>query len=678
MRESLRTAFAAAGISRVDIIDDAFDREPTGGLGDSEISAFISSLDDTAFDLLGQVLGIGAATEDEIIAQLSTIDGAASLYAERAQFGEPGNRLFEGFNQDTEQSKSDLEPLISLLDECGLECRTYGQDYDPDDNPPDIVFIDLKLTHGTDIQIDLPIAVLRKLDEKHKDAAPVVFLMSSLEEALEQRHEEFRKKSELYATQFETLKKSSIKQERDLIRQLVEHAKARGLIRQVHAHRKGWQKAVRAAEAELVRALRDLDLPDYFVLKDVSALHEGVGLGTYITDLLLEFFAHHIEGAPEIGDFAKDLDGWDIKNLPRTRFHVEPAVERVYCGNLLHHRQRIEGETKRGIGVSHERLRLGDIFLSAELSQSGMPQRALVVMTPECDLARPDDMVKRGSHVLLCEGEVAQFYPHEPLRNLSAEITPVLLEYRVPGTVQDVKLIISWKKKRPSVWNLADIKALAEEQTRKWHHAGRLRPLFALELQHTLTADLSRVGVQGSPAIHRPHGLTVLVRKDNVWECLYDGAKSDAAASAVCDDRPAKRIVYMIRDALLRQLLGKLDEWCTAKNTQEEPYRSLCHLLTEENVYAALKYSVMKRGGEAANKPDTESGHRPLRGLNGIANGAKNLIAFARPTSVERDKVFSAGKQVVEGEEAHVVFCFLPVHTRADEATVDEAEIVQS
>ena len=661
----LQKVLQAACITRADIIDDAYDQILMNGLEEKDVNTFLDDLENDLYSGLAQVIGSEDDGREALYERLLTQDGCSALYQQKENFGAAGERLFEEFASDTEQSQRHLAPLIDLLKQCGVDCHTFGSDYEPADLAPQLVFIDLKLSSGAGLDTTPVIYALKKLEEKHSGTTPIVFLMSSLsEELLESHREEIRRASGIYASQFETLKKSSISNTRDLIRQIAEHAETHPLIMQVYKQRSYWMDALSKAQEELLKVLRDLDIPEYFVLEQTTTLHEGIGLGSYITDLLLEFLAHHVEGTEEIGNFAQELNEWGLQKLPRTRLSIDSAVERVYRANVLYHKTRLQNEEKCGFGVTNGFLRLGDIFLSTEEKEEDLPLRALAVITPECDLARPDEMRGQGLHILLCEGEVKRFDPHDIPSARDGGIAPVILDLPQKENRRDLQLLVVWKPKRPVTWTNEDVEKLGIQDKQQWHYAGRLRPLFALQLQHTMTADIGRIGVQKSPSMQRPHGVTLLVREGNIWKELDQNSKSDPTAGAV-GVRPKKSDLFLIRDSILRDLLQKLEEWIQAQEIEQEPMKSLHSLLDEENFYSALKCADIRRSGKSAGQPLVNIQLSRVQ-----ASEVTKRILFVRPMQVDDHRKYQPGNSVTESEtekeQAYIVFCFFQIPFEGD------------
>jgi hypothetical protein len=648
--ELVATAFASAQIAYAEVVDDSFNDAP-GGLELAAVTTFLGTLDD--LDPLCGRLGLSSgATEDQIVAHLQTRDGANAFYPIRAEFGAAAETLFADFVNETNTGKQKLEPLLKLLADCKVVTRASGADYEPGEQAPDIIFIDLKLRPGTSVvDLQLPLRVIKQVRDKFPNANPVVFLMSSLVETLEERREDFRKGSDLFSTQFETLRKDDLDGNRSkVVRQLIDMAGIKPLVDQVAAHAVTWDKALTGAQKELRTILRDMDVPDYLVLRDATAEHEGVGLGSYVTDLLLEFVSHHTEGAAELGKFISDLNAWDVKTLLRTRFHPRPVVSHVYQANTLCHVARLQYERDAGLGVNKGKLRLGDIFVSAEL-ENGIPKKAVVVMSPECDLVRMDQP-KHGMNVLLCEGEVKLLKPNQKFDGVP---TQIILAHSSGEGEPAKELIITWTRKFPVVWEKAQVEGLSGPAS-AWRHVGRLRPLYALELQRILTSELSRVGVQPRPVTLSPHLVVLLVREGNKWVEKVKSDPEDLTQSAV--GRGQTQTVFIINDICFSKIWTELEKWVEGQDQQDALVKNLAAVLQSDNTYACLRHARLPKpkDGKGVYQPLAVDGN----GLQGDAYNGRTLVEFVRSPD-GKDGGFKSGADAPTEKSALVVLSFVPI-----------------
>jgi hypothetical protein len=650
---NLEEALRSFGVTDAHIVDDAFDTVPGSGVRPQSAQTFIDGLNDIQFTAVATDLGDPNGDDEWVVAQLATLEGARRVFLQREKYGTAAAQLFEEFLLATEPEKARLQPLLELLHRLGVKYHTFGRDYDADTaNAPQLLFVDLKLNER-EIRIDDPIRVVEKLMIRHPDASPLVFLISTLKDALNERRSEFRDRCKLFTTQFETLSKQIFQNEQELRWFLDDHIRAYPVLRQLQQNVTRWGQALDRAKEKLQSTLRCLDLADYFVLYQNTVTAEQVPLGTYMTDLLLEYVAHQVEGEDEISKFAQSLDTWKVSDLTRSRFNLQPIVGDIFSANVLHAMPRLTSEAERGRGPQHGFFQLGDIFFPRGELERNHLTTAVVVLTPACDLVRPETIKQRRASILLCEGEV------EPIKNRVPQpegdtLDPVILRFPAEDGVQ---YAIHWQKKRPRTWKLEDLEAHKNPATSPWTHAGRLRPLYALQLQHMVTSDLSRIGVQRTPAEYRPCGIEVLVANQGKWKLIKLRFEKDPAAGAVCDDKATGRMTMIVSDSVLRRVRAEILRW--VDQSQDAHATAVGLLFKSDDVVRALMFfSVSFRDDDRKSLVVY-----PLKGMalpEGLAADQATLIGFARQDE-SLGNPHGGGKNVVDDAPERVVLRFIRI-----------------
>lgn len=566
---TLKEVFERGGITRAHIIDDAYDTVPSTGIEAGTASRFVNELDDGGFDRACAAIGLDNASESDFVSALRDPQHVQSLFAVREQFDPLSDILFGDFLRDRSSKQADLSPLIEMLEKHGVECQRFGAAYQfTGGAEPQFIFIDLRLHEdGSPISVDAAVAIFKKLKNHYEECQPFVFLMSTLVDALKQRREEFRVQAKLFASQFESLEKRIFTDTSELSYVLARYAQVLPQLQSLQRSIENVGAAVHTAVSRVKDELKNLDLADYFVLHRNTISIEKIGLGTYISDLVLEYLAHEVENTEQIWDFARELDKLKIENLPRSRFALTPAAGKIYSGNLVHANGRLEAESERKLGPSDGYFYLGDIFFAAKELNDPTPKTALVIATPACDLVRPE--VLRRRTIFLCEGKVQAMSPSSvPAGN-----------DRLPGVIlphpKDPKkqLLINWDKKKLHTWHAAQMDEFKQIEGCHWVRAGRLRPLYAIQLQHAITADLSRIGVQRAPNMLVPHGVEVLIKKDGKWTMLDNQDAADATAAAFSESEDKTRIVYVFSDTTTNRIRRKLRDWISKNQIkpQTEP-----------------------------------------------------------------------------------------------------------
>ncbi|PKD38236.1 hypothetical protein CWO84_23800 [Methylomonas sp. Kb3] len=643
---SLGKIFAENGVQCAHIIDDAYNKEPNLKLPPGKVQAFIDALEDAHFDFVCNLLEMKEADDAILMNALGDTDSVTKIFNARGEL-EPShfNQLFDEYLVEQEAKLAQVKPLTELLQSYGIDCQTFGADYSLDSsNEPQLIFIDLRLREEGPVQVDDAIAAYNKLRNTHQDCLPFVFLMSSLPTALTERREEFRKQSNLFASQFEALEKSNFQDKTDLEAILAQYVRVLPQLRNLHQHVGGISLAVDQAAEQVKRELRNLDLADYFVLHRNTVSIEKVGLGTYISDLILEYFVHELENTSQIWDLAKALDDWKLEDLPRSRFGLTPAAGNIYSGNLLHATVRLESEIDRKLGPKDGYFYLGDIFFNGEYQS-----KALVIATPACDLVRPDELRKRT--IFLCEGSV---------KSVTAASVPAGQDGLASVVIQDPKdttkqLMINWNKKRLHTWHAEEIDKFKEDKS-DWIRVGRLRPLYAIQLQHAITADLSRIGVQRPPNILIPHGIEAFVRHNGKWKTLYGEERVVATAAALADSEDGKKTVFIISDSTVRKIRRKLLKWL--ENNPQELLTKIVQLPDFDNRLMYLEHKVPQK--DQSGKDIDITGYA-MQGAEGFTAEEVKAIALTRPAKPSLYLNVAGGNSISDEQSASLVIKFIKI-----------------
>lgn len=533
----------------------------------------------------------------------------------------------------------------------------FGADYPVErSKEPQIVFIDLRLRESGPVQVDDAVNAYQKLKKVHLSCQPFVFLMSTQPTSLAEHRDEFREKAELFASQFEAAPKSWFDDLQAFEAILARYLRVLPQLRQLHDHIEGLEDAMQAAARHVKDALRALDLADYFVLHHNTVSIEKVGLGTYISDLLLDYVAYEVEGTQSIWNFAKYLDEWELADLPRSRFALTPAAAKIYTGNVLHANSRLESELERGQGPANGYFYLGDIFFEAKEYNEDNPQRALVIATPACDLVRPDELRKRT--IFLCEGKV-KLVTKASVPAVDDGLAAVILAH--PRDTNK-HLLINWNKKLLHTWREEQINEFANPDGCHWVRVARLRPLYAVQLQHAITADLSRIGVQRAPNVLVPHGIEVLLRGDTRWILLDDKDRNEATAAALADSGGReKRTVFIVTDVAVQRIRRKLINWLD-NNPQANVAPVLNKLLARDDFDQSLMYLAHEVAQRTAEEQDVDITGYPFQAIVGLEDPAETqAVAFVRPGPPSRYRSVTGGRETDPSQCACLVVKFIKI-----------------
>lgn len=649
---SLKELLAERNITCAHIIDDAFDSSPTSPLTPEEIQTALDNIDDDALNSICTVLGLQPGDEDGVRKGLHGIDSTLVLYRRRTELAPAAaSALFDQFTIFAEGKLTQLKPLLELLNNAGIKCEVFGSDYNPKGSTaPHLVFVDLKLKEGIagSPRHEDAVEVCTKLKAEHPESRPFVFLMSSLPLALGQKREEFRKGAELFQSEFDDIDKATFANADELERILASYTKSLAQLATLRESMEDVLSAVHQAGKNVMAELRALDLADYFVLYHNTAAVEKTQLGTYIVELLLEYLAHEVEGQSQVWDLAKVLDSLNVEALPRARFGITPAAAKLYSANMLHSEKMLVAEDDSKNGPANGHFFSGDIFFEAQSLNLPTPTRAFAIITPACDLVRPDRL--KGKSILLCEGEVKDF---EAGANLIAGDELPIVVMKNPRSSEKL-ITIEWKKKKLHIWNNEDRANFADPQKCVYVRKGRLRPVLALQLQRAVTSDLSRVGTQKPPNALVPHRIRCLVSDGERWRQIYEDDKSDAAALSRWDDEHRKKwLMYIISDPTLHKVMAALSTWLTKHPTI--PGKATLDMVLGEDVPDVLRGHKQKIPEKASPKAPLDVTAYPFADK---WNGQSKAVALVPARCASPYSDIADGQKVGGDKPALIVFRF--------------------
>lgn len=656
---TLMDSFAAGGINCAHIIDDAFDDLPVTALIEEEAQGFLEALDETDFDSIGAVLGIQVPSEDQVRAALQELSTYQTLFRQRERLPPTCAPLFANFITSQESKLAQIQPLITLLEAQGVACHKFGAAYEVVGSPvPQLFFVDLRLQENTAlVGPEDAVKVYQKLTAVHAGCKPFVFLMSSLSTPLAARREDFRRTADLFQSEFEDIDKKIFEDETELARVLGRYAKVMPQLAQMRGHMEAVQGAVAVATMNVMRELRALDLADYFVLYHNTTSVEKIGLGGYVVELLLEFLAHEVEGNEQVWELSKALDNLDIKTLPRSRFGLSFAAANIYSASMLHARKRLFAEEALGTGPAQGYFYLGDIFFEAKELNEALPTRALAVITPACDLVRPDRLKDRS--VLLCEGSVRAVNPGT-IPSGTDFLPSVVMHHPKDEKKQ---LLIDWSKKKVHVWGDEERAKFADPEKCHYVRVSRLRPLYAIQLQHAVTADLSRIGTQRPPSLLMPHGLQCLISDGEKWIELDSEDATDPTVAALSDGERGdkKHTLFVVADPVVQRVLRKLKVWLAA-NPGAKSHAVLTKFLNHPDIEQTLMYFDQRVPLKPPKSGVLDVSAYPLSASQDFPGDEAKVVAIVRPRTASPYVEIAEGHQTAQQQLSRIVLRLVEVN----------------
>lgn len=628
---NLQELLQEGGVKCAHIIDDAFDEVPALTLREEEVQGLLDALTDTDFDAIAQQLELPDSTEEQIRLALLNLESYQLLYRKREEMPQSCGVLFSAFTTAQNAKLAQVLPLIELLEASGVVCHKFGAAYNAaGSSVPQLFFVDLRLNESTAlVSHEDAVKVYQKLTAVHAGCKPFVFLMSSLSTPLAARREDFRRSADLFQSEFEDIDKKIFEDKDELVRVLGRYAKVMPQLSQLRGHMESIQSAVGKATTSVMQELRALDLADYFVLYHNTTSVEKVQLGSYVVELLLEFLAHEVEGTEQLWGLAKALSDLDVTTLPRSRFGLSFAAAKIYSASMLHAGKRLLAEEAAGAGPAQGFFYLGDVFFEAKEYNEAAPTRALAIITPACDLVRPEDL--EGKSVLLCEGSVQTVSPGT-IPSGTDFLPSVVMQHPKDDKKQ---LLIDWSKKKLHVWGDAERTAFTDNEKCHYVRVSRLRPIYAIQLQHAVTADLGRIGTQRPPSLLLPHGLQCFISDGQNWIELDSEDAQHPTVAALSDGKRKgkKHTLFVVADPVVQRVLRKLKAWLVS-NQAAATQTILTQILKYPEIEQKLMYFDQKVPEKAAKgEQQLDITAYPLQGTPDFPGNQGKVVAVVRPKS---------------------------------------------
>lgn len=654
---NLNEIFTANGISCAHVIDDAYNTGPVKGLENDDVQAFLDAAADEDLTSASSALNI---VDSEEALRLAEPERYAELYLANVALTAGAREALFGTFEKYRQGKRDLiTPLVDLLTEEGLECHCFGASYDPTGKPvPQLVFIDLKLREDSaGIDHKDAVSVVVTLQTKLPQSRPFVFLMSSLSLHLPLQREPFREEAKLFQSEFEAVDKALFSDTPALTLMLASNTRAMPQVSRLRDCINLLESSVATALEAVMKELRALDLADYFVLYHNTTSTEDTTVGSYIVEQILEFLSHEVEGTSAIWDIYKGIEGLNVQKLPRARFGLTMPAARLYSANMLHSTKRLMAEESLARGPSNGYFYLGDIFCDAKWLNTPLPAKAYAVITPACDIARPVDMI--GMNMLLCEGEVSEFIPGE-IPNVR-DALPVVVMPNIRDTNRNI--IISWDKAKILIWNDV-VRAKFAGADCSFVRIGRLRPVYAMQLQHAVTTNLSRVGTLRPPSILAPRQVRCYVSDGLRWKNIFRSDDLHAGAIATLTDRGEEFLTFVLSDPAVSKIIESLALWL--ENNLEADKATILRKVTGDAVIDALQGFRYKMPKPVGDKNDVTA--FPLAQLDDIGK----VVAFvpSRLAATPFQAVRNASK-TKKDRDTRLLFVFEDDPEIAEPADVD-------
>ncbi len=474
----LKDRLAARGITRAVVIDDVFDAVPRPDeLNDGDWSNFFDDLGDTGNELLKELHeGYEEASAEELKASQAFI---TVVWDNRAKLpNATSDHLFRDYAETKTTERAGLDALVTALEALGLVCTTMGRELDERAKQAELIFIDLFLGfHQSEDDMDRAVRRVGELVEGRVQTPPLVVLMSRSPQLQEKRNE-FRDTAGLLGSTFRVVSKADLAKKgtlETLLTRLANHYEdAKRVAGFVHA----WDRGLDHARQSFVRILRRLDLSDLAQVRALLLDFEGQSLGEYLLDVADRVLQHEIEDDDNTIASALELNKIELGKYPAPHLAGSPDLQELVHRMVFLHPDRL----CLSVNEDKAQLQFGDVLRWKADEGDGCGDAVSLVVSPACDLVRDG-----AERVMLLSGTLEELQP----KNWS---------YKA-GPVRTAIIILPDEGRKWIRWNLKNVRSLEWDELDRLvgedaslKRIGRLRELYAIEIQQMLLADLGRIG----------------------------------------------------------------------------------------------------------------------------------------------------------------------------------------
>ena len=474
----LKELLAAQGITRTVVIDDVFDAVPhSDELDDGDWSNFFDDLGDAGDNLLKELYeGYEETSTEELKASQTFIK---VVWDNRLKLPKAAStQLFHDYEETKAKERVRLEELVAKLEALGLVCTTIGREVDEETDQAELIFVDLFLGfHQTEDDMQRAVQCVKGLVSRRVQNPPLVVLMSR-SRRLQEKRNEFRDTAGLLGSTFRVVSKEDLARDgtlETLLTRLASHYEdARRVASFVHA----WDSGLDQARQNFIRILRRLDLSDLAQVRALLLDFEGQKLGEYLLDIADRVLQHEIEADGDTIASALELNKIELERYPAPHLAGSPDLQELVHRMVFLHPDRLRLSANEG----KTQLQFGDVLRWKTDEGDGFGNAVSLVVSPACDLVR-----NGAERVLLLSGTLEDLQP----KNWSYKTSPV----------RTAIVMLPDEGRKWIRWNLKNVKSLAwddldrlvgEDATLR--RIGRLRELYAIEIQQMLLADLGRIG----------------------------------------------------------------------------------------------------------------------------------------------------------------------------------------
>ena len=512
------------------VIDDVFDEAPRPDeLDEGDWTYFFDDLGDAGNALL---FGLYAAYDDTTPEDLKESQQFVNvLWNNREELPSAAREhLFRDYENTKATERAVLDALVAALDALGLACTTMGRDIHEDANEADLIFVDLFLGfHQSEGDMERAILRVSELLSERAANPPLVVLMSRSPRLWEKRNE-FRDSAGLHGSTFRVASKAELAKvgrlETILTRLANNYEDAKRVAAFVHA----WEDGLKQARKNFIRILRRLDLSDLAQVRALLLDFEGQTLGEYLLDVADRVLQHEIEAQSGTIAAAQKLNEIQLAKYPAPHLAGSPDLQDLVHRMIFQHAERL----KLSFDGEIPTIQYGDVLRRKDENSGALTNDVLLVETPACDLARSGT-----EHVLVLPGTLT------PLTAKDWSYGPTIIKTPIFASEDGSKHWIRWHLKGRQTIPLERLRKELQ-QGATFERLGRIRDIYATEIQQRMLADMGRIGQPANPPATFPVSISFFAVSPTATALPVAVGGVDSAVCFVGRDAKGNRVDHLV------------------------------------------------------------------------------------------------------------------------------------
>ena len=535
-------------IRKAVVIDDVFDDAPRPDeLDHGDWATFFDDLGNDDHDMLEELFpGFKAADTGDLRESQDFIN---ALWGNRQSLpAGPIETLFHDYESTNATERAELENLVQTLEGLGLTCARMGRDPSAEANDANLIVIDLFLGRNqTGDDMERAVTRARDLVAERAENPPLVIL-TSRSPRLNENRDAFRDDAGLLGSTFRVASKSDLGKDGALEAMLLRLARHYEDAKRVASFVHAWDSGLNEARERFIRVLRRLDLSDLAQVRALLLDFEGERLGEYLLDVADRVLQHEIENDDDTIAAALELNKINLDKYPAPHLTGTPDLQHLVHRMVFLHRDRLRLSEDDGKPV----LQFGDVLRWKKEGEEVYGNNVCLVVTPACDLVRGG-----AERVMLLAGKLEQLQPRD-------------WSYKA-GPVRTAIIILPEEGRRWIRWNLKDVRTVGWEELdgllgegQRLSRIGRLREIYAIEIQEMLLADLGRIGRPANMPVPFPVSVSLFYVDTDANARKLEIQEIESAACYVGRDqnsKPVHRLVLTEQDCdQIEQALQTLEE----------------------------------------------------------------------------------------------------------------------